>query len=138
MTNYAMTYYEGAYTQKLTVHFIAAVIGKRFCAPLGAFQSGPGLASTAEGGNLQTAGYPAAGGRVGGVNMYDVAIGGKGGVIKGKGTMVPVASGAAVAVGNEVQADATGRVIPLAAGVAIGLAHSAAGAADIDVVVELY
>lgn len=138
MSNYAMTYYEAAYTQKLTVHFLAAVLGKRFCAPLGAYQSGPGLASTSEGGNLQTAGYPAAAGRVGGVNMYDVALGGKGGVTRGKGTMIPVASGAAVAVGNELQVDATGRVVPLAAGVAVGLAHSAAGGADIDVVVELY
>ena len=138
MTNYAMTYYEAAYTQKLTAHFIAAVLGKRFCAPLGAYQSGPGLATTAEGGNLQTAGYPTAAGAVGGVNMYDVAIGGKGGVIRGKGTFVPVASGAAVAVGNELQVDGTGRVVPFSAGIKVGLAHSAAGGADIDVVVELY
>ena len=138
MSNYAMTYLEAAYTQKLTAHFVAAVTGKRFVAPLGAFQSGPGLATTGEGGNLQTAGYPTAAGRTGGVNMYDVPAGGKGGVIRGRGTMVPVSSGAPISVGNEVQVDGTGRVVPLAAGVAVGLAHSAAAGADIDVVVELY
>lgn len=40
-----------------------------------------------------------------------------------------VEAGAAVAVGEQVQADATARVVPLAAGVAFGVARDAATAA---------
>lgn len=140
--NECIPYYEAAYTQKLTIHADALLTGKCFCGPLTLRQSGPGLAAdplaVGDGGNYRTAGLPAAGGQVGGVIGWDVAAGGKAPVIRGAGTVLPVTSGAAVAVGQELQVDASGRVIPFAAGRKVGLAHSAAGGAGTDVEVELY
>jgi hypothetical protein len=137
--NEVIPFYEAAYTQKLTVHFAAAVTGGRFCAPLTTFQSGPGLATTAEGSNLQCAGVPAAGGDVGGVVGWDVAIGGKAPVIRGAGTMLPVKSGAAVTAGNDLEVDTLGRVTNwVTPGVRVGRAHSTVAGADLDVIVELY
>jgi hypothetical protein len=55
--------------------------------------------------------------------------------------MLPVTSGAAVAVGDELMVDTQGRVITYvlaAANRRVGKAHSAAGGAGTDVVVELY
>lgn len=143
MTNECIPYYEAAYTQKLTVHAGYAITGKTFVGPLTSFQSqGPGLASdplaAGDGGNLIAAAAPAAGGLSSGVAMWDAASGAKVGIIRGGGTMLPVTSGAAIAVGQELQVDVQGRVIPFAAGRRVGVAHSAAGAAGVDVVVELY
>ena len=143
--NECIPFYEAAYTQKLTVDFDAAVAGKRFCAPLEDFESGPGLSATAEGGNLTCDGYAAANGRTGGVVGWDVGVGGKGPVIKGAGTILPVTSGASVTAGAMLKVDATGRVVPatqVAAGAqpvnwVCGYARSTVGAADLDVVVEL-
>jgi hypothetical protein len=140
--NECIAYYEAAYTQKLTVHFDLAVVGKTFCGPLTSRQSGPGLAAdplaTGDGGNYRCAGPPLAGGQVGGVVGWDVATGAKGPVIRGAGTVLPVTSGAAVAVGDELQVDVQGRVVPFVAGRKVGKAHSAAGGAGTDVEVELY
>lgn len=139
--NECIPYFEAAYTQKLTANFTAQVFGKRFVSPLAAKQSGPGLSATAEGGNFVVAGLPAAGGEVGGVAGWDVAAGGKGPVIRGAGTMLPVLSGAALASGAELMVDAAGKVITWVAAAAnrkVGKAHSAAGAADVEVYVELY
>lgn len=143
MTNECIPFYEGAYTQKLTVHADVALFGKRFCGPLVQYQSGPGLAAdplaAGDGGNIRVAALPTAGGEVGGVVMWDVAAAAKAGVIRGSGTMVPVLSGAAVAVGDELKVDAAGKVIPQAGtGRKVGKAHSVAAGADVDVVVELY
>jgi hypothetical protein len=134
---------EAAYTQKMTIHADAALFGKRFCGPLTTYQSGPlGLAAdplaAGDGSNLRTAGLPSAGGEVGGVVMWDVAAGAKAGVIRGAGTILPLISGAAVTAGQELQADAAGKVIPFSAGRKIGKAHSTVAGADLDVVVELY
>jgi len=143
MNNEVVPHFEAAYTQKLTVHYVGAVVGKTFCGPLTSPQSGfAALAAdplpAGDGSNLQCAGAPAAGGQVGGVVGWDVAAGAKGPCIRGAGTILPVTSGAAVAVGDELQVDAQGRVITFAAGRKVGKAHSAAGAAGVDVVVELY
>lgn len=140
--NECIPFYEGAYTQKLTAAIITtAAVGKRFVGPLTTYQSGPGLSSTAEGGNLQAVGVPAAGGDVGGVAAYDGAVttpATKIPVIRGAGTMVPVMSGAAVTAGNRLKVDASGRVIPItAATTLVGIAHSTVGAADLEVIVEL-
>lgn len=133
-------YYEGAYARKLTVAIITtAAVARRFIGPMTSFQSGPGLASTAEGGNLQAVGVPAAGGEVGGVAAFDGAIGGKIAVYSGEGVILPCESGAAVAVGDELKVDAQGRVIPQGGtGRKVGKAHSSAAGAGTDVAVELY
>lgn len=141
--NEVISFFEAAYTQKITVHFAAAVTGKRFCGPLTSPQSGwTGLAAdplaASDGSNMQCAGAPAAAGEVGGVVGWDIPTGGKGPVIRGAGTMVPVSSGAAVSIGNELQVDGSGRVIPFASGRKVGKAHSTVGGADLDVIVELY
>ena len=137
--NECIPYYEAAYTQRLTVHVITtAFIGKRFVGPLTTFQSGPGLAATAEGGNLQASGAPAAGGEVGGVAAWDQAVGKKGAVIRGAGTIVPVTSGAAITAGAELEVDNVGRVITATSGRVVGKAHNTVGAAGSDVQVELY
>lgn len=143
MLNACIPVFEAAYTQKITAFFLAAVNGKRFCGPLTSFQgNGPGLAADPlpanDGGNIQCAGPPAAGGAVGGVMMGDVGINGRQGVIRGKGTILPCSSGAAVNSGQEVQVDAQGRVVPFAAGTKVGLAHSTVAGADLDVIIELY
>lgn len=141
--NEAIPVYEAAYTQKITVFFTGAVVGKTFCGPLTTFQSGP-LALSADplpandGGNVQCAGVPAAAGEVAGVVMYDTPINSRGGILRGAGTMVPVTSGAAVTAGNELQVDASGRVVPYGSGRKVGKAHNTVGAAGADVVVELY
>jgi len=141
--NEAIPVYEAAYTQKLTVFFTGAVVGKTFCGPLTTFQSGPLALSpdplaANDGGNVQCAGVPAAGGEVGGVVMYDVPSNNRGGVMRGAGTMVPVTSGAAVTAGNELQVDAAGKVVPYSTGRKVGKAHNTVGAANADVIVELY
>jgi hypothetical protein len=144
MVNECIPTREAAYTQKITVHADAALTGKTFCGPLTSQQSGGlgGLASDPlaanDGGNMRTAGPPSAGGKVGGVVGWDVPTAGKGPVIRGAGTFLPVTSGAAVAVGDELKVDASGRVLPITTGAYyVGKAHSVAGAAGVDVLVEL-
>ena len=141
--NECIPYYEGPYSQTITVHAGYAMTGKTFAGPLTGYQGqGPALAAdplpAGDSGNLQVPAAPTAGGEVGGVINWDVPSGGKAVLIRGAGTMVPVTSGAAVTTGAELQVDAQGRVIPFASGRKVGKAHSAAGAAGSDVVVELY
>ena len=143
MTNECIPYFEAAYTQKITVHAGYAMTGKTFCGPITSHQgSGPGLApdplATGDGGNLQCPAAPTAGGQVGGVIGWDVASGAKAPIIRGHGTMVPVTSGGAVAVGDLLAVDTQGRVVTASAGqYIVGKAHSAAGGAGTDVVVEI-
>jgi Uncharacterized conserved protein (DUF2190) len=144
MTNECIPSVEAAYTQKITAHADAALTGKCFVAPLVQYQntSAPGLApdplAAGDGGNLRCPGLPAAGGQVGGVAAWDVPSAGKAVIIRGAGTVLPVTSGAAITAGAEVQADASGRVVPFAAGKKVGIAHNAAAGAGTDVQVELY
>jgi|SRR5215831_4269141 len=141
--NECIAYYEGPYTQTLTVHAGYAITGKTFAGPLTSYQDqGPGLATDPlganPGGNLQAAAAPTAGGEVSGVASWDAAQNAKAVLIRGAGTVVPVTAGAAVTVGAELQVDTSGRVVPYSTGRRVGKAHSAAGAAGTDVVVELY
>ena len=145
MLNECIPYYEAAYTQRLTVHAGYAITGKTFVGPLTSYQgSGPGLAAdplpTGDGGNLICAAAPTAGGRTGGVAAWDAASGSKAAVIRpGVGTMLPVTSGAAVTVGALLMVDTSGRVVPATTGnFIVGEAHSAAGGAGTDVIVELH
>jgi hypothetical protein len=141
--NECIPYYEGPYTQTLTVHAGYAITGKTFVGPLTGYQSqGPALANDPlaanDGGNLIAAAAPVAGGLTSGVATWDVGTPGKVVLLRGAGTIVPVTAGAAVAVGNELQVDGTGRVVPFTTGRRVGIAHSVAAAAGTDVVVELY
>jgi predicted RecA/RadA family phage recombinase len=119
-------------------------VGKTFSGPLTLHQgAGPGLAAdplpTGDGGNLQCPAAPAAGGQTGGVFCWDVASGSKAALIRGTHTFLPVTSGAAVAVGDLLMVDTQGRVLLATAGnYIVGKAHSAAGAAGVDVIVELF
>lgn len=106
----------------------AAVTGKRAVAISGDLQA-DGTASIAP---------PAAGGRILGVAAWDAAIGAQVTVIRTPGIILPMTSGAAIAAGAQVQVDATGRVVPLAAGVAIGTAVTGVGAADNDAMISLF
>jgi hypothetical protein len=144
MQNECIPYYEGPYTQTLTVHLGYAGTGKTFAGPTTSYQgTGPGLAAdplpTGDGGNLLCPAAPAAGGQVSGVLVWDAASGTKAGIIRGIHTHVPVTSGAALASGDLLAVDTQGRVVTASAGqYIVGKAHSAAGAAGVDVVVELY
>ena len=140
MPNDCIPYYEGAYVQKLTVHLAAAVEGCRCSAPLGPYQAGgsPGLSTGAEGGNLTSAGYATAAAAIGGVFMYDGASGGKVGVLRGKGAVVPLKTGAAITQGAEVEVGTNGRVVTFSAGIKIGRAMKTAAGADVLIPVELY
>lgn len=149
MTNECIPFYEAAYTQKITVHAGYAITGKTFVGPLTSYQSqGPALANdplaTGDGGNLICPAAPAAGGQVGGVAAWDAASGGKAGVIRGAGTMLPVTAGGNVAVSDLLKVDTSGRVVTatqVAGGAQpnqwiVGRAHSAA-TVGVDCVVEL-
>jgi hypothetical protein len=141
--NECIPYYEGPYTQTITVHAGYAVTGKTFVGPLSTFQgSGPALApdplASGDGGNLIAPSAPAAGGLVSGVASWDVPSAGKVVILRGAGSVLPVTAGGVVAVGDELQVDATGKVVTATSGRKVGKAHSAAGGAGTDVEVELY
>lgn len=145
MTNECIPLFEGPYTKVQTVHCTAAVTGKCFVAPLTTRQSG-GLAGLAadplaanDGSNYVVAGPPAAGGKVAGVASWDVPIAGKCPVISGRGTILPVQSGAAVTTGQLLKVDAAGKVLLATTGsVIVGKALSTVGGANLDVEVEIY
>lgn len=132
--NEAIAYYDAG--EDITCHCEAAVTGKRFVAISDPMQAGfAGLASTSAGGNpvVSPAG---AGVKAFGVATYDAAIGAKVPVMRGH-KVVPVTSGAAITAGAEVESDATGRAITLAAGKALGIALNTTTAAGQDTVVAL-
>lgn len=113
----------------LTVLTTGAVTGKKFVDISATRDATSGLIKVAA---------PSAGGKVFGVAAFDIASGAKGAVIRGRGTILPVVCGAGgVAAGAELQADATGGVITLAAGVAVGRAVET-GTATNDVLITLY
>jgi len=72
-----------------------------------------------------------------GVAVADAASGARVAVITGPGHVVPVTCGAAVAAGAEVESNATGQAITLAAGKVLGYAVSATTAAGQDLFVRL-
>lgn len=112
----------------------AAVTGKTFVSVSADIQSGPAITTTAlpttwDGGNIQVA-TTGAGLKSEGVAAYDAA---SGAVLPvyGGGNVVPVTAGATITAGQQVQSDASGKAIPLASGIALGVAEtSAANAAD--------
>jgi hypothetical protein len=69
-----------------------------------------------------------------GVSKWDAANGALVGIHTGPGLIVPVTAGAAITAGQEVQSDANGQAIPLAAGKSLGVAMTgAANGADAEI-----
>jgi hypothetical protein len=84
--------------------------------------------SPLSGGNLPQVAQCVAGDRAFGVAGFDGANAGDViPVINGPGIVVPMNAGAAITAGQEVQSDANGDAIPLAAGKSNGMALSGAG-----------
>lgn len=116
---------------QVTATATAAVTGKRFVALSGSLQA-DGTFSVAP---------PAAGGRVFGIAEQDAAVGRRVGVIRERGQIVPATTGAgaaAMAAFAEVQVDATGAIVPLAAGVAVGYLVTGTAGAGADAMLSLY
>jgi hypothetical protein len=132
-SNLAQEYYEDA--DEITCFATANVVGKTFVGISAARQlGGPnlvggGITDSITGGNVSVA-TAAAGGKVFGVAMYDAPQGTLVPVYRYSHVM-PVTAGAAITAGQEVQSDASGNAIPLAAGKPAGLAiDSCASGAD--------
>lgn len=138
-TNLATPFYEDG--DELTGYCTAAVTGKRFVKIAANRQAGgPNLVGGAitdsiAGGNVSIA-QCVAGDKVLGVAVYDQALGNLVPIYRAP-KVVPVTAGAAIAAGQEVQSDANGEAIPLAAGKAAGLALDAA-AVGADAQIALY
>jgi hypothetical protein len=94
----------------------AAVIGKRFAGISGDLKPDGSL----------TVAHAAAGTRAVGVFKYDAATGEKVGIHRGARMVVPVTAGATITAGAAVEVGANGQAIPLAAGIAVGYAETAA------------
>jgi hypothetical protein len=138
-TNLATPFYEDG--DELTGFCTANVTGKHFVKISGARQlGGPNLVAGAitdsiAGGNVSVA--PAvAGDKVFGVAVYDQLSGNLVPIYRSP-KVVPVTAGAAIAAGAEVQSDANGAAITLAAGKAVGLCLDAA-ASGADAQIALY
>ena len=131
--NLANPFYEEG--DELTCYCTAAVVGMTFVKISGPRQpGGPNLVGGAitdavVGGNVSVA-PAAAGDKVFGVAMYDQAIGNLVPVYRHPKVM-PVTAGAALTAGQEVQSDANGNAIPLAAGKAAGQVLDACASAGI-------
>ena len=122
--------------EDLTGFCEAAVTGKRFVAISDPKKvASQALSTGVDGGNIVVSPCGAAAKAIG-VAGYDAAINTLVPVIRGH-KVVPMTSGAAVTAGVEVESDSTGRAITLAAGKALGVALTTAGAADVDILVAL-
>src|SRR5580765_1435351 len=138
MANDCVPFFEPG--QHLTATAKAAITGKRCVQIAGDRAGGPGFTGVES--RLYTVGMPntagalGAGKRIFGVAGYDTPIGGDVKVIRGG--IVPIKSGAAINAGVEVEVDANGQVITLAAGTPIGLAVAAcASGADAEILLYL-
>lgn len=138
--------------ETVTVQATGAAAGKRFC-KISAPRVGGGLTGGTSQVTTSGPGYGAntlstdtkdvyqvvqcsvSGEAVLGVCGWDLATGDIGKVYKvGQGVILPIAAGANITAGQEVQTDAAGKAIPLAAGKAVGYAvDSAASGADAEI-----
>jgi hypothetical protein len=94
----------------------AAITGCRFVAISGDMQADGSV----------TVAHAGAGLRALGVAKYDAATGEKVGIYAGRGYVLPVTAGGAIAAGDAVEVGTNGQAITLAAGVAVGIAETAA------------
>lgn len=133
-TNEAIAYFDPG--DDLTGQASAPVTGKRFVVPSGAKQvASQALANDTLGGNIPVA-HAGAGVKPLGVSTYDALAGEKVPVMRGH-KVVPVEAGAAMTAGQEVQSDATGRAITLAAGRPAGMVLNSPTAAGQTAIVAL-
>lgn len=106
---------------KFTAKASATVTGKRFV-KISGNRTGGGLAGLGTDlANVYQVAPAGSGERAIGVADKDAASGSLVGVYAGPGIIVPVNAGAALTAGEEVQSNATGQAIPLAAGKALGV-----------------
>jgi hypothetical protein len=113
--------------QDISAVTTGAVVGKTFLDYSAALTTGLVSVNTAT-----------AAGKVCGVAAYDAASGSRVAVIRGKGQIVPVTSGAAVTALAEVEVGASGKAVTFSAGVKVGRALNTVGAANAQLWVELY
>jgi hypothetical protein len=113
--------------QDISAVTTGAVVGKTFVDYSAAMTTGLPSVNTAT-----------AAGKVAGVAAYDAASGSRVAVIRGKGQIVPMTSGAAITALAELEVGTTGRPVTFSAGVKVGRALSTVGAANAQVWVELY
>lgn len=127
-TNECIPYFEPA--TRPTGRCTAAVRGKRFVSSSATIPGGP-IGTE----NIRVA-ESAAGAHSIAVAAYDGAINEEIPLLRGH-MIVPVTAGAALTAGTAVQTDATGRAIPLAAGVKLGVCVSDQATVDSDVAIAL-
>lgn len=118
-----------------------AVVAGTFVRPSAGFQGGPPLSINAAltGGNLPQVATCGAGLKASGVAVTDGAMAGDAIGIIGirSGMIVPMVAGAAITVGAEVESDASGRPVTLAAGRPNGMTLNAAAGAGSTVYVQV-
>lgn len=133
--NECTPYYEPG--GRITAHVEVSVVGKRMVAISDPKQAASaGLTTSLAGGNIVVSPC-AAGAKALGVAAYDAAAGKKVPVIMTPGTVVPVTGGGNITAGQEVEVGASGKVIALNTGKAVGMALDN-GVLDADVPIKLY
>lgn len=106
----------------------AAITGKRFLSISGNRTGGGAGGLSTDLANVYQVAPTGAGLRAIGVAKNDAANGSLVGIHTQPGIIVPVTAGATLTAGQEVQSDATGQAIPLAAGKSLGVAMTGAAA----------
>lgn len=123
-------------TSEVTFRATAAVLGRRMLRVSGNRTGGPGLSTDPE--NVYRMAYCPAGAKATGVSKSDVAINTLGGCDGTPGRILPVAAGAAIVAGAEVEVGVDGKVITLATGKAVGQAMTAASGDNAIAEIKLY
>jgi len=122
----------------ITAKTTAAVTGKRFVKVTGNRTGGGGGGLSSDLANVYQVGLCTVSGEAAvGVSKYDAANGSLVGIHADPGIIVPVTAGAIIAAGAEVQTDASGQAITLAAGRPLGYCMNGA-AAGADAEISLY
>lgn len=112
----------------------APVVAAKFVKVAADMQASPilNITSPLVGGNLIQVAQTVAGDRAFGVSVWDAAAAGDVVALMRAPMVVPMTAGAAITFGQQVQSDAAGNPIPLAAGIANGIAcNSAANGATV-------
>lgn len=122
----------------VTAKASAQIVGKTFVKISGNRTGGGADGLGTDLANVYQVATAAAGDRAVGVARQDAASGALVGVYTAPGIIVPVTAGAALTAGQEVQSNASGQAIPLAAGKALGVVMTGASAsADAEIKLAL-